>query len=378
MTDSDLIRSVRDFARDTIAPAAAAIDRERAFPAGWWRDLGEFGLTGLAIPAAHGGLQADPGTLLAALEAVGGADGSTGWALLAHTTVATAIAALGTDAQKARYLPDLARAARLGGTLAGTETGGGSNPGSIRTHARRDGDTFVLDGTKFFMTQAGAGDVYLVLALIGDTPGAQGLGCLIVEKDDPGLSFGAREVTMGLHGIEVREMVFADCRIPADRLLGPPAGAMAVLRATTLPLLLGSSAVALGIAQAAHDATLAHLRARNVLGQPLSGLGAVQARMAEVLRELTAARAFLDYGLARFGEGPKGPPLPLWLAKVSITAAAERIVSTCLGQHGAIGYSQALPLERMLRDVRAFAIHWGNNDVFMDMVGKMAVAAPAG
>lgn len=377
MSGQDLIHNIRDFAAREIAPEAARIDRERAFPDGWWRKLGEFGLTGLAVPSALGGLQADTGTMLAALEAVGAADGSTAWALLAHTAVVAAIAALGTDAQKQRYLPALARAELLGGTLAGTETGGGSNPGSIKTFARVEGGDYVLDGSKFFMTQAGAGDVFLVLARTDRTPGPQSLSCFIVEQGDAGLTFGEREATMGLHGVQLREMFFDGCRIPASRLLGQTGGAMAVLGAASTVLVLGSSAAALGMAQAAFDATVSHLRSRTVLGTPLAENPAIQARMARILQELTGARAWLEHAQGQLVRGIKGPPVPLWLAKAAITEAAERVVSQCLGQHGAVGYSQALPLERMHRDVRAFAIHWGNSDVFMDMAGKALLASPA-
>lgn len=370
MTDQNLVTGVRRFVAREIAPAAAQVDRDRAFPADHWRKLGEFGLAGLTIPGDAGGLQADRGTLLAALEVVAGGCASTAWALLGHLAVSLGIAALGSETQKARYLGPLARATLLGGTLAGTESGGGSNPGAIKTRATPKGDGWELNGSKFFMTQAGVGDLYLVMARTDP----QSLSCFIVEKNDPGLRFGERELTLGLHGVQVREMFFDHCTLPADRLLGQAGGAMALLGAVSVITVLGASAAALGVAQAAVDATLAHLRQRTVLGQPLAAHPAVQAQVAHLVQDLTGARAWLGYGLQQMEAGIKGPPLPLWLTKVSVTEAAGRVVDKCLGLHGAVGYSQALPLERMHRDVRAFAIHWGNNDVLLDMVGKTALA----
>ncbi|MCK9517168.1 MAG: acyl-CoA dehydrogenase family protein [Ottowia sp.] len=374
MTDENLIAGVHQFVAREIAPAASQVDRDRAFPDGHWRKLCDFGLAGLTLPTGSGGLAADTGTLLAAAEAVAGGCASTAWALLAHLTVCSGIAALGTAEQKARYLPQLASGQRMGGTLAGTETGGGSNPGSIKTTATPQDDGWELNGSKFFITQAGAGDVYLVLARTDTAPGPQSLSCFIVDKDDPGLRFGEREATMGLHGVQVREVFFDHCRLPADRLLGQVGGAMALLGAVSSVAVLGVSAAALGIAQAALDTTLAYLKQRTVLGQPLASHPAVQAQVAQLVQEATGARAWLAWGQQQMAQGIQGPPVPLWLTKVSVTEAASRVVDKCLGLHGAVGYSQALPLERMHRDLRAFSIHWGNNDVLMDMAGKAALA----
>ena len=370
MSDQSLLDSTRIFAARELAPQAAEIDLTGELPAGRWASLGEFGLAGLQIPAELGGLGADRQTALAALEIVAGACASTAWALLAHMTVSAGILALGTDEQKKCYLPGLAQARLIGGALAATETGGGSNAASIRTFARREGDEYVLDGGKFFISQAGAGDVYLVMARTDRNPGPNALSSFIVEKTDPGLGFGEREQTMGIRGVAVREIFFENCRIPADRLLGTLGGALALIGAIGATSVLGAAAAATGIAQAAVDVTIAHLRERTVLDQPLSAIGAIQARMARVLLELEGARAWVDRGLARVENPQPGPPLPVWMAKIGATEAAAHIIDQCLALHGAIGYSQALPMERHCRDIRAFGIHWGNNDVFLDMIGK--------
>lgn len=374
MPDQSLIEGVRQFAERELQPSAAEVDLERALPPQRWSRLGQAGLAGLLAPADHEGLQADRGTALAAFEVLGGACASTAWALLSHSAVIAGIAALGSDVQKQRYLPDLAQARRVGGALVVTETGGGSNPGSIRSAARVDGDDYVLDGGKFFISQAGAADVYLVMARTDSAPGPGSLSCFIVEKNDAGLSFGEREQTMGLRGVHVAEMYFDSCRLSADRLLGAPGGGMAVLGAIAGMAGRGAAAAALGLAQSALDATSQHLKQRIVLDQPLAAVGGVQGRVARMALELEAARGLLARGLGWIDGGAVGAPLPVWLAKVGVTEAAARVVDQCARLHGAIGYSQELPLERQLRDVRAFAIHWGNNDVLMDMVGKAVLA----
>ncbi|MFA7578874.1 acyl-CoA dehydrogenase family protein [Castellaniella sp.] len=373
MTDATLVEGARAFVKKTVQSRARAIDETGEFPSGYWEELAGCGLTALVVPGDQAGLGVDRSTFAAIIETVGGACASTAWALLTHSTAAAGIAALGTDAQKAQYLPALATG-QAKGAFAATETGGGSNPGSISTRARALDDGFVLDGGKFFISQAGAADVYLVLARTADDPGPQGLSCFILEKSDRGLSFGRREDTMGLRGVQVREMFIEDCHVPAGRLLGGVGGAQGVLAAAGGVTLVGSGAAALGVAQAAFDATLPHVRERHVLGKPLAALPGVQTQLAQVFLDLEAARSAVARGLSWLDDSAKGPPLVLWLSKVAAVRAAQRVADACLAAHGAIGYSRALPLERHVRDLRAFGIHWGNNEVLMDTIGKMLVA----
>lgn len=373
MTDQNLAEGVRRFAQRELATGAAQVDRNAAFPEHHWAKLAEIGLAGLVAPAQYGGLAVDRGTFTAALETVGRACASSAWVLLTHCAAVAGLAAQGSEAQREQYLLPLA-AGTLAGAVGVTETGGGSSPGAIKTFARAEGSDFVLDGGKFFISEAGVADVYLVLARMaaGEEPAA--LGCFIVEKTDAGVSFGKREETMGLRGVEVREIFFDQCRLPAERLLGRPGGAQAVMGAVSGIALSGAAAVALGIAQAAYDDTLAHVKSRTVLGKPLASAPGVQARVAQILFELEGARAWLARAVAWLDGGAQGAPLPLWMAKVSITQAALRVTDGCLALHGAVGYSRALPLERHVRDLHAFCIHWGNNDVLTDMVGHAAVA----
>ncbi len=373
MIDRKLVESVQDFVKKALAPCAGPIDASGDLPQGHWAAVADFGLAGLAISPDQGGLGVDRSTFVAILEALGGGCASTAWTLLTHCTAGAGIAALGSEAQKQRYLPGLA-AGSLSGAFAVTETGGGSNPGSIRTSARREGDGYVLQGSKFFISQAGVADIYLIMVRTGTEPGPAALSCFLLEKSDVGVSFGKREDTLGVRGVQVREIHLDGCRLPAERLLGKPGGAQAVLGAVSWMTALGSAAAALGIAQAAFDTTLEHVRNRIILGKPLATVPAVQARLANILLEMETARGALGRGLDWLADGAKGAPLPLWMCKVAVTRTAAHVVDECLALHGAVGYSRALPLERHARDVKAFGIHWGNNDVLLDMAGKMMLA----
>ncbi len=372
MPDEQLVRGVREFVAREIAPEAEHVDRSGQLPPDRWRKMGEHGIMGLMVPSEWGGVGADMSTVLAAIEAIAAGCGSTAWAYLAHCTACTAILAAGTEAQKDRYLPALADGRMIGAAMVVTETGGGSNHESIRTIAREEGDSYVLDGSKFFITQAGAADVYLVLARTGETSGP--ISCFLVEKDDGGLTFGSREETMGLRGVEIREMVFDGCRVPASRMLGPVGGGVGVMGAGGGFPGIGAAAAALGLAQAAVEATRKHLKERTVLGQPLGSIPGVQAQMGEVQFDMVGARAWLEYALAWRSQGAKGPPVPAWMAKVAVTEAALRVIDRCMALHGAVGYSRALPLERYYRDARAFCVHWGINDVLRSRIGQMASA----
>ncbi len=362
MPAQEWMDGIQAFVAREIAPHAQALDRSGELPADYWPRMGAFGLTGLRVAQAHGGLEADLDTYFHALTTLAGACASSAWMLIGHTVVCAGIAALGSETQKACLLPRLASAEWVGGTLAMTEPTGGSSPAAVRTQARVDGEDYVLDGGKFFITQAGAADLYLVMAHVADAPG---LSCLLVQKTDPGLVFGQREHTLGLHGVQVREMHFEQCRIPRKRLLGAAGGGGAIMGVIGGVGVLGAGAAALGIAQAALEQTRGFLAERQVAGRALASIPAVQTQVAQLAFELESARAWLGHGLAWLS-APQGAPLPVWMAKVAITRTAARIVDQCLGLHGAMGYSQALPLERYLRDVRAFQIHWGNNEVLMD------------
>lgn len=248
----DLLDSVRRFCAGEIAPRAAEVDRSGRLPEGLFAKLGTQGLAGLALPARWGGIDADLALFGGCLEIIGGACASTAWALLAHTLSTRAILTAGTEAQKERWLPALAAGRSIGCAMAGTEAGGGSNPLGIRTRARRDGDGWVLDGSKAFISLAGLADLYVVMARTAEPPAA--LGCFVVERGDADFGFGRREELLGVRGVPVGELAFSDCGLPGDRLLGAESAGLVVMGAIGAWGLVGAASAALGIAGArVHD-----------------------------------------------------------------------------------------------------------------------------
>lgn len=367
----EVLDGVRTFIAREVAPHAAEVDRTGQLPDGLLRKMGEHGLAGLAVPERWGGVGADLATFAACFEALGGACASTAWTLLAHSTCARAILAAGTDAQKGRLLPALASGRLLGSAMAATEAGGGSNLAGIRTRARREADGWMLDGGKEFISLAGLADVFVVMARTGEPPPS--LGCFLVEKGDGGLSSGRREELLGVRGVPVGGLSFEGCRLDGERLLGGETGAFAVMGAAGSWGLAGAAAAAVGTAAAALDGAVAYVKERVVGGAPLASRPGVEALIGDLRVETAGARALVTQAIREI-EGAKGPPLPLFIAKVSATESAVRVVDRCLVLHGAAGYSRALSVERRIRDVRAFTIHWGNNEVLRDTIRKASLA----
>lgn len=360
----------REFAEREVKAAAAEVDRTGRLPEGLFRRLGEIGLLGLLVPEAYGGSAQGPAAVAAAAEALGAACASTAWAFLAHQGGIAALVAHGSEAAKARYLPALCSGERIA-AVAGTEDTGGSNPLSIRTRATADGDSYVLNGSKIFISGAGTADIYVMMARTADLPGPQSLSVFVVEKGTPGLSFGRREETLGVRGVSVGEIQLDACRVLRDQLLGAEGSGLAVLAAAGGCSALGAPAIAVGLAQAAVDKTREHLLDRQILGQPLAAVPSVQQTWAGILTDLETARALYDRAVAKAQAG--GPPIVPWLAKAQVTETALRIIDRCLQLHGAGGYTRALPLERMYRDARALSIHWGNNDVLRLNAARLAL-----
>lgn len=368
----EILDSVRQFIAREIAPRAAQVDRDARLPDGLVRKMGEHGLAGLAVPERWGGFGADLALFGASLEALGGACASTAWLLLAHSACARTLVAMGTDAQKDRLLSELAAGRLLGSAMAATEAGGGSNPIGIRTRAQRNEHGWVLQGRKEFITLAGLADVFVVMARTADASTA--LGCFVVEKSDQGFACGPREELVGVRGIPVGGLSFTDCRLGDDRLLGAQTGGLAVMGAMGAWGLVGAASAALGVAEAALRDTSAHVSERSVAGVALASLPDVQAGIGDLRCELAGARAHVAQAIRDIA-GLKGPPLPLFAAKIAATRAAAHIVERCMALHGAAGYSRALPMERRWRDVRAFTLHWGNNEVLHDTLRKAALPA---
>lgn len=308
-------------AQQELAPRAAEVDRERAFPADGLQQLARAGFLGMTIPEALGGGGADTLFFVLAVEGIAQGCASTALLFLTHGVVARALAAAGSDEQKSRFLPAMIEGEGLG-ALAATEPDAGANPLAIATKAKADGDDFVVNGSKVFITAAEEAEVYVVVLRTDQAKTPADLTALIIEKGTPGFSFGKKDEGMGLRGISWGELVFEDCRVPRANLLGPENGYLGVAMSFAGLAMVGAAALSLGIAQASVDAALGHAKTRTIAGQAIGHYQGIQYLLAEMSTALAAARA-LTYSAARAGDGPPPvSPLPLYMAKLYATEMA--------------------------------------------------------
>lgn len=374
--EQELIQqTARDIAGRELAPRAAKVDREQVFPREGLKKLAEAGFLGITVPEAMGGGGADTLSFVLATEAIAGGCASTTLVFLTHGVVARALAAAGSDEQKNRFLSALIAGHRLG-ALAATEPTSGSNPLAITTKAVGDGNDFIVNGTKTFITAAEEAEVYLVILRTDRARSPVDLSALIIEKGTPGFSFGKKEDFMGLRGASDGELIFQDCRVPRTNLLGPENGYLTIMPQFVGPALLGMAGISLGIAQAAVDAAVEHAKTREIAGQSIGQYQGVQYLIAEMSTALAAARA-LTYSAAQQLDSQQSPsPLPLYMAKLYATEMAIEVAHKALQVHGGHGYSRELPVERYYRDARGLTLHFTPSEMLKGVLGKMLMGMP--
>jgi alkylation response protein AidB-like acyl-CoA dehydrogenase len=367
--------TARRIAQQELAPRAAEVDRDRTFPTDGLQQLAEAGFLGMTVPEALGGGGADTLSFVLAAEAIAQGCASTALLFLTHGVVARALAAASSDEQKSRFLPAIIGGERLG-ALAATEPDSGSNPLAIALKAEADGDDFVVNGSKVFITATEEAEVYLVVLRTDQAKTPIDLSALIVEKGTPGFSFGKKDEGMGLRGISWGELVFEDCRVPRANLLGAENGYLGVAMSFAGLAMVGTAAISLGITQASVDAAIGHAKARAIAGLPIGHHQGVQFLLAEMSTALAAARA-LTYSASRQLDGPPPiSPLPLYMAKLYATEMAIDVTHKALQVHGGSGYSRELPLERYYRDARGLTLHFTPSELLKGMLGKMLMGMP--
>ena len=329
----------------------------------------------MTVPEVLGGGGTDTLSFVLAVEAIAQGCASTALLFLTHSIVSRALAAAGSDEQKSRLLPAMIRGERLG-TLAATEPDAGSNPLAIATEAKAEGDDFVVNGTKAFITAAEEAEVYLVVLRTGQAKTPVDLSALIIEKGTPGFSFGKKIEGMGLRGISWRELVFEDCRVPRVNLLGAENGYLGVAMSFAGLAMVGAAAISLGIAQGSVEATIAHAKTRVIADQPIGHYQGIQFQVAEMNTTLAAARA-LTYSAARQLDRPQhASPIPLYMAKLYATETAIEVTHKAQQVHGGSGYTHELPLERYYRDARGLTLHFTPSEMLKGMLGKMLMGMP--
>jgi alkylation response protein AidB-like acyl-CoA dehydrogenase len=364
--DQLLLRdAVRTLAREQVALRAAEIDRSGQFPDDLRRLLAQQDILGLAIPAEYGGVGADLLTVCLAIEELSRADATTGLILAVQELGALPILLAGTDEQKRQWLPALASGERLI-AFALTEAAAGSDPAATATRARRDGDSYVLDGSKRFISHASVADLLVVFAVtnpVADRPSRR-LSAFVVETSTPGFSVTRLEHKMGIRGSPTAELAFDGVRLPAANRLGAEGEGFALAMRTFERSRPGIAAQAVGIAQGALDAAVAYAQERIQFGRPIAELQMIQALVADMAASTEAARALLYRACAEIESGPSGEAAR-WAAMCKLVAGdtAMRVTTDAVQVLGGYGYIEDFPVERMMRDAKITQLYEGTQQI---------------
>jgi butyryl-CoA dehydrogenase len=372
-------RAVRDLAatiaEKEIRPVAAEYDRTGEFPWPVVRKMAEADLFRAFIPEAYDGMDMDTPTmnLVLVTEELSKACGGIALALAGTALGTMPILLGGSEAQKRRYLPDIAAGKRLA-AFALTEPEAGSDAGGIRTTALRDGNCYVLNGTKQWITNGGEAEVYTVLALTNPAKGPRGASMFIVEKGTPGFSFGRKEDKMGIRASATRELHFADCRVPVENLLGREGTGFITAMRTFDASRPGVGAQALGIAQGALDLAVAYACERRQFGSPISAFQGLRFSLAQMAVEVEAARALI-YAVARYIDmKPKGrPTMYSAMSKLFASDVAVRVTIDALQVFGGYGYMRDYPIEKFMRDAKITQIYEGTNQIQREEISKILI-----
>ena len=355
-------KTVREFCEKEIKPVAAKIDEEKEFPWELYRKMGKLGFMGMTVPKEYGGAGIDRISYMLALEEISKASGSVGITVEAHNSLGIGhIYEKGTEEQRRRYLPRLTSGEALA-AWALTEPNAGSDAASIQTTAVLDGSEWVLNGTKHFITSGDVAEVVTVMAKTDKEKGAKGISAFIVEKGTPGFEVGMIEDKLGLRGSRTAELIFEDCRIPKENLLGEKnmgfIGAMNILDRGRTAI----GAMAVGIAQAALEESINYAKQRQQFGRPISKFQAIQWMIADMATEIEAARLLVHR--AAFLEDHNMPfSKEASMAKLFASEMAMRVTRKAIQIHGGYGYLREYPLERFFRDVKLCEIGEGTSEV---------------
>ncbi|MGV9690434.1 acyl-CoA dehydrogenase family protein [Streptomyces sp. NPDC003444] len=357
-----------DFAQEQLSPHAVAWDQDKHFPVDVLRRAAELGLGGVYVREEHGGsgLGRVDGVLV--FESLATGCPSIAGYLSIHNMVAWMIDRYGDDAQRGRWLPDLCSARRLGSYCL-TEPGAGSDAAALRTRAERVGDDYVLTGVKQFVSGAGASDVYVVMARTG-AEGPGGITAFVVERDDPGVSFGANERKMGWNAQPTRQVILDGVRIPAGRRLGAEGEGFRIAMHGLNGGRLGIAACSLGGAQSALDRSLSHLADREAFGARLLDAQALQFRLADMATELAAARALVRQAADALDRGDPQAPRLCAMAKRFATDTGYSVADRALQLHGGYGYLNEYGIEKIVRDLRVHRILEGTNEIMQVIVAR--------
>jgi alkylation response protein AidB-like acyl-CoA dehydrogenase len=361
--------AVRAYVQDRIAPEAAAWDKSHHFPADELRGLAALGCYGVAVPTEWDGAGLDYLALAVILEEIAAGDGATSTVVSVNNCpVCSILMAWASDTQKAQWLKSLARGDLLGAFCL-TEPHVGSQADGLKTTAVRDGDAYVLNGVKQFITSGQNGDVAIVMAVTDKAAGKKGISAFIVPTNTPGYTVARLEDKLGQHASDTAQILFENCRVPAANLLGDEGQGLKIALSGLEGGRIGIASQSVGMARAAFDAALAYSKEREAFGKPIFEHQAVQFRLADMATQIEAARQLIHHAASLKDAGV--PCLKeAAMAKLFASEMAERVCSAAIQVFGGYGYVSDFPVERIYRDVRVCQIYEGTSDVQKILIGR--------
>ena len=352
----------RDFAQNEVKPFAQEVDETEIFPRETVTKMQKYGFLGIDVPKQYGGQGCDSLAYVMAIEEISKVCATTGVILSAHTSLCCGpILKFGTEEQKQKYLVPLASGKKLG-AFALTEPNAGTDAAGQQTKAALDGDEWVLNGSKIFITNGKEADVYIVFAMTDKSLGTKGISAFIVEKGTPGFTFGTKEKKMGIRGSSTYELVFTDCRIPKDNLLGAQGKGFSIAMQTLDGGRIGIAAQALGIAAGALDAATAYVKERKQFGRSLAKFQNTQFKLADMATRIEAARLIV-YKAAMAKDTQKRFSVEAAMAKLFAAETAMAVTTEAVQLLGGYGYIREYDVERMMRDAKITEIYEGTSEV---------------
>jgi len=373
MMIKDLARQIAD---EKVMPIRAELDEKEEFPWDIMNTLAQSDFLGIYIPEAYGGMGRGGFEFSLAVEELSRACLGVSTTYAANALGTYPILLYGSEEQKMKYLPEIASGRKLV-AFALTEANAGSDAAGVQTTARLEGSEYVLNGTKQWITNGGEAGIYTVIAITDKSKGARGASAFIVEKDTPGFSFGKKENKMGIRSSSTRELIFENCRIPKENLIGKPGMGFIVAMKTLDSSRTGVGAQGVGVAQGAFDAAAAYALERQQFGQPIFSIQAVQHLLADMATQIEAARA-LVYAVAKFIDSKaKDVSKESAMAKLFATDVAMRVTVDAVQVMGGAGYMREYPVEKMMRDAKILQIYEGTNQIQRNVIGQALIKETA-
>ena len=361
--EQELVRQmVRDFAVNEVKPIAAEIDVTERFPMENVKKMGELGMMGIPFPTEFGGAGGDVLSYILAVEELSKVCATTGVILSAHTSLcASLINENGTPEQKEKYLRDLCTGNKIG-AFGLTEPGAGTDAAGQQTTAVLDGDNYILNGSKIFITNGGVADTFIVFAMTDKSKGTKGISAFIVEKGFLGFSIGKKEDKLGIRASSTTELIFENCVVPKENLIGREGKGFGIAMKTLDGGRIGIAAQALGIAEGALDEAIKYMKERKQFGKPIAAFQGLQWMVAEMSTKIEAAR-FLVYKAAWLKENKQPYSIDAARAKLYAAEVAMDVTTKAVQLFGGYGYTKEYPVERMMRDAKITEIYEGTSEV---------------